>query len=162
MVSYILVNTDWDNGLWPILHQVITIMWLTMEGSHVFVCFNLLWPSDVISWHESGSTLPQVMACTKSLPELILTYHQWSSVAFSYAQNQGKCSRCYRQTSDISCTLVGNKIVDHSDVVGASPFGAAPTISLFSTEHLASIYWVETAAGRGENHLSLGIWCTLY
>ena len=26
-------------------------------------------------------------------------------------------------------TLVGNKIVDHSDVVGASPVGAAPTTS---------------------------------
>ena len=39
----------------------------------------------------------------------------------------------YRQTSNISCTLVGNKIVDHSDVVGASPIGAAPTTSLFST-----------------------------
>ena len=25
----------------------------------------------------------------------------------------------YCQTSNISCTLVGNKIVDHSDVVGA-------------------------------------------
>ena len=37
----------------------------------------------------------------------------------------------YRQTSDISCTLVGNKIVGHSDVVGASPVGAAPTISSF-------------------------------
>ena len=31
-----------------------------------------------------------------------------------------------RQTSDISHTLVDNKIVDHSDVVGASPVGAAP------------------------------------
>ena len=29
--------------------------------------------------------------------------------------------------------LVGNKIVDHSDVVGASPVGAAPTTSSFST-----------------------------
>ena len=28
--------------------------------------------------------------------------------------------------------LVGNKIVDHSDVVGASPVGAAPTTSSFS------------------------------
>ena len=35
----------------------------------------------------------------------------------------------YRQTSNISCTLVGDKIVDHSDVVGASPVGAAPTTS---------------------------------
>ena len=39
----------------------------------------------------------------------------------------------YRQVSNISRTLVGNKIVDHSDVVGASPVGAAPTRSSFST-----------------------------
>ena len=39
----------------------------------------------------------------------------------------------YRKTSNISGTLVGNKIVDHSDVVGASPVGAAPTSSSFST-----------------------------
>ena len=29
--------------------------------------------------------------------------------------------------------LLGNKLVDHSDVVGASPVGAAPTTSSFST-----------------------------
>ena len=34
---------------------------------------------------------------------------------------------------------MGNKIVDHSDVVGASPVGAAPTTSSFSTQHLALI-----------------------
>ena len=39
----------------------------------------------------------------------------------------------YRETSNISRTLVGNKIVDNSDVVGASPVGAAPTTSSFST-----------------------------
>ena len=39
----------------------------------------------------------------------------------------------YRKTSNISRTLVGNKIVDNSDVVGALPFGAAPTTSSFST-----------------------------
>ena len=39
----------------------------------------------------------------------------------------------YRQTSNIRRTLVGNKIVDHSDVVGASPVVAAPTTSSFST-----------------------------
>ena len=38
----------------------------------------------------------------------------------------------YRQISNISHALVGNKIVDHSDVVGASPIGAAPTTSSFS------------------------------
>ena len=39
----------------------------------------------------------------------------------------------YRKTSNISRTLVGSKIVDNSDVVGASPVGAAPTTSSFST-----------------------------
>ena len=37
------------------------------------------------------------------------------------------------QTPNITRTLVGNHIVDHSDVVGASPVGAAPTTSSFST-----------------------------
>ena len=39
----------------------------------------------------------------------------------------------YRQVSNISCTLAGYQIVDLSDVVGASPVGAAPTTSSFST-----------------------------
>ena len=38
----------------------------------------------------------------------------------------------YHQTSNISWILVGNKIVYHSDVVGASPVGAAPTTPSFS------------------------------
>ena len=37
----------------------------------------------------------------------------------------------YCQICNIRCTLVGNKIVDHSDVVGASPVGATPTTSSF-------------------------------
>ena len=45
----------------------------------------------------------------------------------------------YRQVSNTKRTLVGYKIVDHSDVVGASPVGAAPTTSSFSTWHLASL-----------------------
>ena len=39
----------------------------------------------------------------------------------------------YRQVSNIRRTYVGNEIVDHSDVVGASPVGATPTTSSFST-----------------------------
>ena len=39
----------------------------------------------------------------------------------------------YRKISNIRLAFVGQKIVDHSDVVGASPVGAAPTISSFST-----------------------------
>ena len=39
----------------------------------------------------------------------------------------------YGQVSNIRRTLVGNNIVDHSDLVGASPVGAAPTTSSLST-----------------------------
>ena len=44
-----------------------------------------------------------------------------------------ECFYLYRQVSNIRRTLVGNKIVDNSDVVGASPVGAAPTTSSLST-----------------------------
>ena len=43
-----------------------------------------------------------------------------------------KENQMYRQTSNISRTSVDNKIVDHSDVVGASPVDAAPTTPSFS------------------------------
>ena len=39
----------------------------------------------------------------------------------------------YHETSNISRTLVGNKILDHSEAVGAWPLGAAPTTASFST-----------------------------
>ena len=39
----------------------------------------------------------------------------------------------YRQTTDIRGTLVGNKVVDHSDVFGASRVGAVPTAPSFSS-----------------------------
>ena len=51
-----------------------------------------------------------------------------SSLASAYTQKL-----IYRKTSNIRCTLVGNKIVDHSDVVGALPVSAAPTTSSLST-----------------------------
>ena len=68
----------------------------------------------------------------------------------------------YRKTSNISPTLVGNNIVDHSDVVGASPVGAAPTTSSFSTYHLGSRDSAKTAARQYENLWSVEIWCVLY
>ena len=43
------------------------------------------------------------------------------------------CQDQYRKTSNMSPNLVGNKIVDNSDEVGASPVGATPTTSSFST-----------------------------
>ena len=68
----------------------------------------------------------------------------------------------YRQVSNIRRTFVGNLIVNHSDVVGASPVGAAPTTSSFSALHSASIDWAKTNARRYENYLIFGIWCVSY
>ena len=63
----------------------------------------------------------------------------WSGQVVSRDCNQGYIVHLldtrmkYRQVSNIRRILIGNNIVDHSDVVGASPVGAAPTTSSFST-----------------------------
>ena len=55
----------------------------------------------------------------------IMKWYQYWHNAASYMK--------YRQVSNTRHTLASNKIVDHSDVAGASPVGAAPTTSSFST-----------------------------
>ena len=84
-------------------------------------------------------------------------YQVWLQVREGNNKKHG-----YRKTSNISRTLVGNKIVDNSDVVGASLIGAAPTTSSFSTKHLASMDWAKTTARGCKKHLSFGIWYDLY
>ena len=61
-----------------------------------------------------------------------------------YTFNVSQGTKTYHQTSNIWLTLVGNKIVDLSDVAGASPAST------------------KTIAKCDEKPLSLGIWCTLY
>ena len=68
----------------------------------------------------------------------------------------------YRQTSNISRTLVVNKLVDHSDIVEASPVGAAPTTSAFSTWHPDSMDSANTTARQDGSHLSFVVWCGFY
>ena len=51
--------------------------------------------------------------------------------AIRAVQEDGK--NVYHQTSNIWGTLTDDKIVDHTDVFGALPVGAAPTTSSFST-----------------------------
>ena len=82
----------------------------------------------------------------------------WTNFAKSSAMSDGLMvsHEHYRQLSNISRTSVGNKIVDHSDVVGTSPVGAAPTTSSFSTWHLATLDWAKTTARRDEEHLKFG------
>ena len=54
---------------------------------------------------------------------------------FLFPKNNFSMTRfdIYGHVSNISRTLIDNKIVDHSDVVEASPVGAAPTTSSSST-----------------------------
>ena len=98
--------------------------------------------------------------CTLSISNVIHFTHQASGVCCENFEDVVTGPQC--QTSNIRHTLVGNKLVDHSDVVGASPIGTAPTTSSFLTSHLTSMDWAKATARRDGNHLSLGIWCSLY
>ena len=94
----------------------------------------------------------------------------WSNPSkTSYNKNMCMCyeiyrnSVCmYRQTFKIRRSLVGNKLVDHSDAVGASPFGAAPTTSWFLAQHLASMDWAKATAKRDEKHWSFLVFGAIY
>ena len=66
----------------------------------------------------------------------IYIYGSWNQIdiySFLCNPNITMGATEYRQVSNIIRTLVGNYIVYHSDVVGASPVGATPTTSSFST-----------------------------
>ena len=73
----------------------------------------------------------QAITCTNAdLSSSVMHVWQWNTfqkliIKILYSN--------YCQVSNIRHTLVGNNIVDHSDVVGASPVGAAPTTSSWST-----------------------------
>ena len=77
---------------------------------------------------------------------IIFPFHKKTKSLFSIPENN--CVKCqlnaslfggvmpnytWSQTSNRGRTLVGNKIVDHLDEVGASPVGVAPTTSSLST-----------------------------
>ena len=70
--------------------------------------------------------------------------------------------KMYCQTSNISHTIVGNKFLDHTNVVGALPVSFAPTTFSFSNLRLASLEWAEIIARPDKKHLSIGVMCGLY
>ena len=89
---------------------------------------------------------------------------------YSYICSQHYMMSPYRVRHNISHILVGNKSVDHSDVVGASPVGAAPTTSSFSTWHLALMAWEQITSARWDEEvlgfgasyircLTVIVWC---
>ena len=124
-------------------------------------CYPLLWGGGILVDHWSTIYSFFIHAL---IVHVAMSSHVCScfSVVTPWPLGVASVIMNYRQVSNIRCTLLGNKIVDHSDVVGASPVGAAPTTSSFWTEHLASLDSATVTARRDEKHLSLGIWSILY
>ena len=62
-------------------------------------------------------------------------YFTWEihTLIWTDMDNHSIAHTIYHKIFNIRRTLVGNKIVDHSDAVGALPVGTAPTASSFST-----------------------------
>ena len=79
-------------------------------------------------WHV---TLVAITGTTTLEPYLLIKSQQLISQRMPNLQMSYRLDYCH--TYNISCTFVGNIVVDHSDVDGASPDGAAPTTSSFST-----------------------------
>ena len=108
----------------------------------------------MVAWHHQATSHYMNQCCPTSMTSDGITKSCW----FNSLRPDDK----YRQISNIRRTLEGNAIVDHSDVVGASPVGAAPTTSSFSIQHLASMGWAKATAWWDENHLSFDFGCILY
>ena len=153
---------NWKSMEPPVISRVTLQFWL----------YKLFWC--VLEWFSHPRVHMSHNIClynslfrltTKKILKLCITDPFWNGIQGPLLPtwiNFNPSMDKYRKTSNIRLTLVGNKIVDHSDVVGASPVGAAPTTSSFSTQHLALRYSAKTAAGQYESLLSVGIWCVLY
>ena len=77
-----------------------------------------------------GENVPGIPgACAPAILRIWQEAHAYGIVYMNIKTDFNRLS----PTSNISHTFVGDKLVDHSDVVGASPVGAAPIISSFST-----------------------------
>ena len=94
------------------------------SGQHMETYTNLT--IEQINFHERNM-ISWIKISMYFIPWLIIIHHH------RFYQTLNAMNIEYRKVSNIRRTFVGNKIVDHSDVVGASPVGAAPTTSSFST-----------------------------
>ena len=135
-------------------------LWENTILIHKIKCENVVW-----KWWVFCLSLIILNHSNQKVPYW-LVYNNWlcwSLSEYAHTLCHGVfCNLTYRQVSNIRHTLIGNKIVDHSNVVGAAPTGDALTTSSLLTERLASLDWEKTTARRDEKHLSLAIQCALY
>ena len=156
------------------LEILIKIKHVSFMKMHLKISFVIWWP---FCPGEEKLILPCPLSMEYQgmMNQVAIFKHKMLMGSFKFQQQQ-IISYCWNRHSDHVCpgvtvhrqvynirrTLVGNEIDDHSDVVGASPVGAAPTTSSFSTLHQASLDWTKPTARQDEKQLSLGIWCVLY
>ena len=124
----------------PVLHFLLLQFWFRMnEKFHAQTCKQryILFPKCQNSLKTGDICLSSIII-SKEYVELFNFHVILASQLFLYLtyfyDNKQPC--LYKPTVkplNISPTLVSNKIVDNSDVVEASPVGAAPTTSSFST-----------------------------
>ena len=105
---------------------------LSLSFAHWFF---LTWPIFARSFSyeflmKSGKILHILLCPICNIGSFLWIFLMWGT---GDNQHRRVCHAYYRQVSNIRRTLAGNKFVDHSDVVGASHVGAAPTTSSFST-----------------------------
>ena len=81
----------------------------------------------------SDNTISKTFGPTSATGRYGIVYICTGNVKIGFDKRPEVNCYMYRKTSNISRTLVGNIIVDNSDVVGASPVGAAPTTYSFPT-----------------------------
>ena len=125
---------------WPILrYRMVFLIWFKGGGATS--------PQDVT--HNSFRAF---------IPWKTLLSISTNGNRFNFNTCNTKNNNTYRQPSNTTRNLVCNKIVDHSDVVGASSVDAAPITSSFSTSHLATSDWAKATARRYKNHLRFDSW----
>ena len=140
-------------------------LWKMNPSGYLSFCIQIIRVISIMVSHIAGNSTICSAACSDQQQRNIKSRYNWKSgLPLQRASNAASFSMPYqyRQTSNIRRTFTDNKTVDHSDVVGAAPVGAAPTTSSFSTYHLASLDWANTTARQDQKHSSFRICCDLY
>ena len=103
---------------------------LLMHWSYVFLALTHRY---VIAKIQIWSSAPELFQyfVTSCRPFSMRSYHHDDTSNHHEPEELPADVYIYHQISDIRCTLAGYEIVDHTDVVGASPVSAAPTTSSF-------------------------------
>ena len=117
-IPFCFSETPWNTSIWNV------------KGLHKYLCYKTFWNIFIVtdSLYRPWWVHICFLLFLLSLQALVLVGLDECTHVLLRLKHQ-----MYRKTSNISRTFVGNAIVDNSDVVGASPVGAAPTTSSFST-----------------------------